>query len=50
MKEKSAGVTGIIIFIAIFIFVGWWFGLSTILWVIGAVVVMLIGAGLSRQL
>lgn len=49
MTDQTAGIIGLVIFAVIFLFVGFWFGWSTILWIVGAAVVTFVGAALLKR-
>ena len=46
MSEKSAGIVGLLLRVGLFLFLWWWFGLKTILTVLGVFIVVLVVVGL----
>ncbi len=50
MNDQTVGFIALLIFGAIFVFVGFWFGWSTILWILGAAVATFLGAALLKKL
>ena len=34
MTDESAGVVGVSVLLAIFLFIGWWFGWQTVFWIV----------------
>jgi len=50
VNDQTAGAVALLIFVVIFAFVGFWFGWSTILWILGAVAAMFDGFALFKRL
>jgi hypothetical protein len=49
MTEQTAGVVGLLILAAVFLFIWWWFGLKTVLVIIGVSVLALVILGLIAR-
>jgi hypothetical protein len=49
MSEQSAGVVGLFLLAGLFLFLWWWFGLKTILTVLGIFLCVLVAVGLFAK-